>query len=169
MRRSVQQANEDRLHVIAPASNTTPFEETSQEWRTFGKTVSDLTGARVDPKTFYSREKRFTLDQLISVHYFAISNGRSSSNNNPSYSNSENTGRSRRNIYSGRYCSYTSTKRVPQRVRNGTQTYLRRVVTQCSWNSLYCSPQVRCVCWIGYKLKWNWKISYSSESFYLQV
>ncbi|XP_026695132.2 uncharacterized protein LOC100180559 isoform X7 [Ciona intestinalis] len=47
-----------------------------------------------------------------------------------------------RNVYSGRFCSYPSVKLVPQRFKNGTQTYLKRVVSQCPWSSLYCNPKV---------------------------
>ena len=48
-----------------------------------------------------------------------------------------------RNAYSGRYCAHTVVKLVPKKVMNGTQTYLRRIVTECPWTALYCSPQVR--------------------------
>ncbi|XP_076800686.1 uncharacterized protein LOC143445457 isoform X7 [Clavelina lepadiformis] len=51
-------------------------------------------------------------------------------------------GTEKRTVYTGRYCAYPTTKMVPQRVKNGTQTYLKQVISQCSWSSLYCNPQV---------------------------
>ena len=41
-------------------SNTASFEEMLQRWRAVGNTVSDLTGPRLKPQTFRSRDKRDT-------------------------------------------------------------------------------------------------------------
>nr|CAB3262578.1 uncharacterized protein LOC100180559 [Phallusia mammillata] len=48
----------------------------------------------------------------------------------------------KRTIYTGRYCAYPTTKLVPQRYVNGSQTYLKRVVSHCPWSALYCNPKV---------------------------
>ena len=46
-------------------ANTAPFEETSQQWRVVGKTVSNLTGARLEPQTSRSRDERVTLLKFL--------------------------------------------------------------------------------------------------------
>ena len=48
------------MRVIATADNTAPFEDMSQQWRTFGFTVSDLTGPRFEPHTSRSSDERVT-------------------------------------------------------------------------------------------------------------
>ena len=53
LRRSVR-VDSTHLRVIAPASNTVPLEEMSQQWQAVGNTVSDLTGQRFEPQTFRS-------------------------------------------------------------------------------------------------------------------
>ena len=40
--------------------NTAPFEETSQQWRAVGNTVSNLTGPRFEPQTSRSRDECVT-------------------------------------------------------------------------------------------------------------
>ena len=48
------------LHVIAPASNSAPFEEMLQQWRAVGNTVSDLNGQRFEARTSRSIAERAT-------------------------------------------------------------------------------------------------------------
>ena len=60
LRRSVERVGGAHLRVIAPASNTAPFEEMSQRWRAVGNTVSDLTGPRFERQTSRSRDERVT-------------------------------------------------------------------------------------------------------------
>ena len=48
------------LCVIVPAGNTTPFEKMLQQWRDVGNTVFNLTGRRLKPLTFRSRDERVT-------------------------------------------------------------------------------------------------------------
>ncbi|XP_039257588.2 uncharacterized protein LOC120334193 isoform X2 [Styela clava] len=51
----------------------------------------------------------------------------------------------KRTMYTGRYCAFTKTKMIPQRIANGTETYLKQVVSKCHWTSLYCTPRVNYV------------------------
>ena len=43
-------------------NNTASFQEMSQRWRAVGNSVSDLTGARFEPRTFRTRDERFTAE-----------------------------------------------------------------------------------------------------------
>ena len=54
--------------------NTAPFQDMLQRWRAVGKTVSDLTGPRLEPPTSRSRDERITARPTGQQTYAIICN-----------------------------------------------------------------------------------------------
>ena len=52
IRRNVLRVFGAHLRIISPAGNTSPSEKISPQWPAIDNPVSDLTGARFEPKTF---------------------------------------------------------------------------------------------------------------------
>jgi len=46
------------------------------------------------------------------------------------------------NLFTGRFCKIPGVRRIREKYLNSTQTFLKRVVPKCPWNSLYCNKRV---------------------------
>ena len=56
------------------------------------------------------------------------------------------------NLFTGRFCKIPGVRRIREKYLNSTQTFLKRVVPKCPWNSLYCNKRVRLIlnAWVCY-------------------
>ena len=56
-----------RIRVIAPAGNTSSFEEFLQRWRRVGNTASDLSGQRFELQTSSLSDERVTVRPTVLI------------------------------------------------------------------------------------------------------